>query len=138
MTVTHTFVARRSSGRFHLTATASTKILGGPYLELVVEDAESGALLRLVRPELMPLLAVVKEALKEVEDAAEGLPSDPVERASTRVPHLGFPTSMQRAHILKAYRQEMAELQERFICRFDAAAERIRTARGSGGQGNES
>jgi len=128
MTVTHTFVATRSHERFRITALASSRPCGGPYVELVVEDAEAQSSLKLIRPELMPLLGAVKEALKDVEDGVAGLPRDPVERAAFRVPHSGLATSLHRADVLKAYRQEMAQLQERFIQRFDDAAERLSLA----------
>lgn len=131
MTLTHSFEAYRYHARFRVTARGAVSGLARPHVELLVEDTESGASFKLIRPELMPLLKAVKEAIKEVEDAATGLPTDPVERASMRIPHRGLATSMQRAHILNAYRQEMAELQERFIERFDAAAEGSKEAKPS-------
>lgn len=119
MSVTHNFEAVRSHERFRVTARAAASGIGRPYVELLVEDTESRASLKLVRPELMPLLGALKEALKEVEDAAAGLPSDPVERATRRIPHTGMASSMQRAYMLKAYREALAELQEGFIQRID-------------------
>jgi len=128
MTVTHTFVATRSHKRFQITARLAASGIFPSSAEFVVEDTESRASIKLRRPELMPLLGAIKEALKEVDDAAAGLPGDPVERAAIRVPHSGLATTLHRVHILKAYRQEMAELQVRFVRRFEDEADRIRAA----------
>lgn len=134
MTLTHSFEACRYHARFRVTARGAVSGLARPHVELLVEDTESGASFKLIRPELMPLLKAVKEAIKEVEDAATGLPTDPVERASMRIPHRGLATSMQRAHILNAYREEMEALRNRFVERFDKMTTRSVDA-GSAGSG---
>jgi hypothetical protein len=123
---TQSFEAVHSHDRFRLTATAVESGMGFQHVRLQVEDTDSGAAIQLARKELIPLFRAIAVALKPVEDAVAGLPSDPVERASRRVPHLGLPTALQRAHILKAYRQEMADIRERYVQRFDECAERAR------------
>ncbi len=128
MNVTHSFEAVRSYERFCVTARAAEFGSGRPYVQVLVKDTESRSSLRLIRAELMPLLGAVKEVLREVEHAVAGLPSDPVERAARRIPHIGMASSMQRAHILKAYRQELEELRERYVRRFDPAAGRAEVA----------
>ncbi len=97
-----------------------------PQVQLLVEDTKSGAAIRLGRAELTPLLRVIREVVKAVDDAAAGLPSDPVERAARRVPHSGRYHGLQRHHIMKAYAQELDDLRERYVQRFDDWAEKVR------------
>jgi hypothetical protein len=113
------FEAVQKHERFRLTAHAAESGFGWPYVQLLVQDTDSGATLRINRAELMPLLRAIKEILKAVEDAVAGLPSDPVERAARRIPSQGIATSFFRAHVLKAYAQELADLRERYLQRFD-------------------
>jgi|WetSurMetagenome_2_1015567.scaffolds.fasta_scaffold81577_3 hypothetical protein len=125
MKATQSFEAVHTHERFRLTARAAESWFGQSYVELLVEDSESGAAIRLKRHELMPLLGVIKEALKAVEDAVAGIPHDPVERASWRIPSHGISTGFLRAHVLKAYAQELAELREKYVQRFDDETRRV-------------
>lgn len=112
--------------RFRVTARAAEPYSGDPQVQLLVEDTKSGAAIELGRAELTPLLRVIREVVKAVDDAAAGLPSDPVERAARRVPSSGKYHGLQRFHILKSYNQELDVLRERYVQRFDEWAERVR------------
>jgi hypothetical protein len=125
MKATQSFEAVHSHERFRLTARAGESWFGHSYVELLVEDTESGAAFRLKRHELMPLFGAIKEALKAVEDAVAGIPRDPVERAFWRIPSHGISTCFLRAHVMKAYAQELAELREKYVQRFDEATRRV-------------
>jgi hypothetical protein len=125
MKATQSFEAVHTHERFRLTARAAESWFGSSYVELLVEDTESGAAIQLKRHELMPLLGAIKEALKAVEDAVAGLPRDPVERASWRIPNHGIATGFLRAHVLKAYAQELADLREKYVQRFDDETRRF-------------
>jgi hypothetical protein len=129
MKVTHNFQAVRSHERFRVTARAAASGPGRPDVQLLVEDTESRSSLRLLRGELMPVLGIIKEALKVVEDAAAGLPSDPVERAVWRIPSQGIATSFFRGHVLKAYAQELADLRERYVQRIDGETRKFNSPR---------
>jgi hypothetical protein len=94
-------------------------LFGYPYVKLLVEDTDAGVAIRLGRAELLPLLHAIKVVLKAVDDAAAGLPSDPVERAARRFQIGGVGGSMFRAHVLKTYAQELADLRERYVQRID-------------------
>jgi hypothetical protein len=125
MKATQSFEAVHSHERFRLTARAGESWLGNSYVELLVEDTESGAAIRLKRHELMPLLGAVNEALKAVEDALAGLPTDPVERAARCVPVSSKYHGLQQGKILKAYAQELADLRARYVRQFDDDTTRI-------------
>ena len=125
MQVNKTYDAVVYHERFRVTASSPEPYTGAPQVQLVVEDTKSGAAIELSRAELTPLFRVIREVVKAVDDAAAGLPSDPVERAARRVPP-GKYHGLQRNHMLKAYAQELAELRERHILRFDEWAERVR------------
>lgn len=120
MKPSQTYEAVTSHERFRLTARATDQGFGWQDVQLRVEDTETGAGITLNRTELMPLLGAIKAALKSVEDSANGLPSDPVERAARRIPGSGMARAMHRGHIIKAYNEEVAELRERWLQRIDA------------------
>lgn len=105
--------------RFRLTARVTDDGSGWRHVQVRVEEKEFGAAITLTRSELMPLLGAIKAALKTVEDSATGLPSDPVERAARRIPIPGMAGAMQRGHIIKTYKEEVAELRERYLQRID-------------------
>lgn len=125
MKVIHSFEAIRSHRQFRVTARAAEPYTGAPQVQLLVEDTKSGAAIELGRAELTPLLRAIREVVKAVDDAAAGLPSDPVERAARRVPS-GKYHGLQRSHMMKAYAKELEDLRERHIQRFDDWGERVR------------
>ena len=125
MQVNKTYDAVVYHERFRVTARAAEPYSGDPQVQLLVEDTKSGAAIELGRAEVTPLLRVIREVIKAVDDAAAGLPSDPVERAARRVPS-GKYHGLQRSHMMKAYNQELDELQERYVQRFDDWAEKLR------------
>jgi len=92
---------------------------------LSVTDTESGAGLEVARPEVVPLYKAIREALKSADDAAAGLPRDPVDRAAARVPVHNHPTALGRAALLERYRLELTALQERHAGLLQAYAARF-------------
>jgi hypothetical protein len=119
------FRASGSLEHHSVCAEVVTAGLGYSSVEVTVQDRRSGATLRLTRGQLMPLLKLIRESVKSVEDAAAGFPSDPVERASLRVPMSGKYHGWKRAIILKSYAKELDELRERYLLRFDEWTDRI-------------
>jgi hypothetical protein len=126
MLVNKTFDTVVYHERFRVTARAAEPVTGAPQVQILVEDTNSGAAIEFGRADLTPLLRVIREVVKAVDDAAAGLPSDPVERAARRVPSSGKYHGLQRYHMMKAYVQELEELRERHIQRFDDWAENVR------------
>jgi len=126
MKATQSFEAVHSHDRFRLTAQAVESGMGFQHVWLRVEDTDSGAAIQLARSELLPLFRAIAVALKSVEDAVADLPSDPVERAARRVPSSGKYHGWKRGSILKSYAQELDELRERYLLRFDEWTEQIK------------
>ncbi len=122
MSAIPSFRARTTHDRFDIEAWAPDASLGRPALELTVRDRKSGAEFHLSRNELMPLLKAVRVAIKAVEDAAAALPTDPVERAMSRVSIRGLGFAMGRAGIMQAYRVELEELRDRHLKRVEGFA----------------
>jgi len=126
MQVNKTFDAVLHHERFRVRASSPEPYTGAPQIQLLVEDTKSGAAITLGRAELTPLLRVIREVIKAVDDAAASLPSDPVERAARRVPSSGKYHGLQRSHIMNGYARELDELREKYVQRFDEWAERVR------------
>jgi len=139
--VTTAVRAEAHSERFHIEVRVGN-VLAPLAMTLAVTDTKSGAGLEVDRQEVMPLYKAIREALKAADDAAAGLPRDPVDRAAARVPVRNHPMALGRKSLMEQYRRELAALQERHAGLLQAYAARFeRGVRGptpDGGNDSES